>query len=295
MRNKFINFLIDQKNIGKDLFLLVGDLGFSVVEPFSDLYPDCLINIGVAEQNMAGIAAGIASEGKTVFTYSIGNFNTFRCAEQIRNDIDYHDFPVCTVTVGGGVAYGNMGYSHHAIQDFSLMRSMPNTLICAPCDPIETELCLDLIIKRSRPSYLRLHKANEPILNDEKEALTPGVPRYIDGKKNCRKLILTTGYATQGGKNLLKNNNKLSEFILYSLPCWGMNCTDNILKFLENFTEIITIEDHLKSGGFGSWILECLNQGNLNPKITIKGFEKNIIGKVGDEKYLLDYANLFKI
>ena len=121
MRNKFINFLIDQKKIGNDIFLLVGDLGFSVVEPFSDLFPDSFINIGVAEQNMAGIAAGIASEGKTVFTYSIGNFNTFRCAEQLRNDIDYHDFPVCTVIVGGGVAYGNMGYSHHAVQDFSLM------------------------------------------------------------------------------------------------------------------------------------------------------------------------------
>ena len=105
MRNSFIDRLIKFNDEGGNAFLLVGDLGYSVVEKFYNKYPDNFINIGVAEQNMATIAAGIASEGFQVFCYSIGNFNTFRCAEQIRNDIDYHNFPVCTVSVGGGVVF----------------------------------------------------------------------------------------------------------------------------------------------------------------------------------------------
>ncbi len=295
MRNKFINYLIDRNRKYNDSYLLVGDLGYGLVEPFKEEFPEKYINIGIAEQNMASISAGISSEGFKVFCYSIANFNTFRCAEQIRNDIDYHQLPVCIVSVGGGLAYGNLGYSHHAIQDYSLIRSFPNMKIFSPADPFETELCLDLFYKDNSPSYLRLHKANEPILNKEKTPIIPGLPRYIEGKKNSNKIILTTGYATQGAKKLLQNNKKLTDFSLYSLPCWGMKYRKNIIEFLRNFSDIITIEDHLKSGGFGSWILECLNEGHLNPRITIKGFNESIMGHVGDEDYLHDYSNLFNI
>ena len=126
MRNIFINKLTDLAKNNKNIFLLVADIGYGVVEEFQNKYPDRFLNVGVAEQNMTGIAAGLAAEGYHVFTYSIANFPTFRCAEQIRNDIDYHNLPVTVVSVGGGVAYGNLGYSHHAVQDYGLMRMMPN-------------------------------------------------------------------------------------------------------------------------------------------------------------------------
>ena len=107
-------------------------MGYNVVEPFAKKFPKQFYNVGVAEQNMMGIAAGLAIEGHHVFVYSIGNFPTFRCAEQIRNDIDYHNLPVTIVNVGGGVGYGNLGYSHHSIQDYGLMRLFPNMLISSP-------------------------------------------------------------------------------------------------------------------------------------------------------------------
>ena len=122
MRNAFIEELVQLARVNKNIALVVGDLGYKVVEPFAEEFPDRFINAGVAEQNMTGLAAGMASEGFHVFTYSIANFPTFRCAEQIRNDIDYHNLPVTVVTVGGGLSYGNLGYSHHAVQDFGLMR-----------------------------------------------------------------------------------------------------------------------------------------------------------------------------
>ena len=121
MRTEFIKNLIAHAKNKKNIFLLVADIGYGVVEEFQKEFPDRFMNVGVAEQNMTGIAAGLASEGYHVFTYSIANFPTFRCAEQIRNDIDYHNLPVTIVSVGGGLAYGNLGYSHHAIQDLSLI------------------------------------------------------------------------------------------------------------------------------------------------------------------------------
>ena len=295
MRNKFIDYLSKRNRKYKDTYLLVGDLGYGLVEKFEDNFPEFYINVGIAEQNMASIAAGISSEGFTVFCYSIANFNTFRCAEQIRNDIDYHNFPVCTVSVGGGLAYGNLGYSHHAIQDYALMRSFPNTTIFSPADPLETELCLDLIYKLKSPSYLRLHKANEEIINQNYSEIVPGKPRFMAGSYDSNKIILTTGYTAHGAYKFLKESNQLSNYSLYSLPCWGMKHKNYISKYLSKFQEVITIEDHLKDGGFGSWILECVNESNKKQKINIKGFERNIIGLVGEENYMHEKSKLFDL
>ena len=295
MRNKFIDYLIKRNRKYRDTFLLVGDLGYGLVESFEENFPEFYINVGIAEQNMATIAAGISSEGYRVFCYSIANFNTFRCAEQIRNDIDYHELPVCTVSVGGGLAYGNLGYSHHAIQDYALMRSFPNTTIFSPADPLETEFCLDLIYEINSSSYLRLHKANEKILNPDKWEIKPGLPRFIAGNIDSGNIILTTGYAAHGAYKFLKESNQLSKYSLHTVPCWGMKYKNLIAKYLEKFNQITTIEDHLKDGGFGSWILECINESKNNQKVIIKGFEKNIIGLVGDENYMHKASKLFDL
>ena len=293
MRNTFINCLISKKAEGENVFLLVGDLGYSVVEPFVEKYPNSFFNIGVAEQNMAGIASGMASEEGLVFCYSIANFSTFRCAEQIRNDIDYHCLPVCMVSVGGGVTYGNMGYSHHAIQDYSLMRSLPNMLICSPADPNETKLCIDLIMKRKKPSYLRIHKNGEATLSSNSEIIVPGEPRLIKGDPSSKNAILTTGFPAQG----IVFNDEFQEknFCLYSMPAWGMQFKDSLIKFASKYDKILTIEDHLLDGGFGSWVLECLIGTEYISKIKINGFNKDIVGKVAKEDYLHNLAKLFSL
>jgi len=168
MRTTFIENLVKEAKKDKSIVLLVGDLGFNVVETFQEKFPKRFYNVGVAEQNMMSIAAGLASQGFKVFTYSIANFPTFRCAEQIRNDIDYHNFNVTIVTVGGGYAYGNLGYSHHAVQDYGLMRLFPNFDIIAPADPVEVESALRYILSTNGPKYLRLNKSNKIILQKKK-------------------------------------------------------------------------------------------------------------------------------
>ena len=141
-----------------------GHLG-SVVEKFAKMFPNQFYNAGVAEQNMMGIASGMALEGNHVFVYSIGNFPTFRCAEQIRNDVDYHNLPVTIVNVGAGVSYGNLGYTHHSLQDYGLMRLFPNMVIASPGDDMEVRACMKYIVKNPQPSYLRLAKTKNKILH----------------------------------------------------------------------------------------------------------------------------------
>ena len=164
MRSTFVNSLIELAEENKNIVLFTGDLGYSVLEPFIEKFPDRFYNFGIAEQNMMGAAAGLASEGYHVFVYSIANFPVFRCAEQYRNDVDYHELNVTVVSIGGGVSYGSLGYSHHAIQDYAFMRSMPNTKILAPGDPDEVAFLMRYIVQNPCPSYLRLAKSGEPNL-----------------------------------------------------------------------------------------------------------------------------------
>jgi transketolase len=255
MRNAFIEELVKLAGERSNIALVVGDLGYSVIEPFADSFPDRFINAGVAEQNMAGLAGGMASEGYHVFTYSIANFPTFRCAEQVRNDIDHHRLPVTTVAVGGGVAYGNMGYSHHAVQDYALMRAMPNMLIAAPGDPHETRSCLRYLIDNPQPSYLRLGKAGEPCFHDSDPVVAPGewLAVTTEGRDDGR-AMLSTGAALGAA---LKRA-ELSGHSVWSMPLWSMATKRMQAERAGGLSELVTLEDHLQDGGFGSWMAEGL-------------------------------------
>ncbi len=288
MRKIFINKLIEEASKNKKIILIVGDLGFGVVEPFKKKFPDRFFNAGVAEQNMAGLAAGLATKGFHVFIYSIANFPTFRCAEQIRNDIDYHNLPVTVVSVGSGLGYGNLGYSHHAIQDFALMRSFPNTLIASPSNNQEVVSSINFLLKNPQPSYLRLDKALE--LNTQKKitSINPGIWIFYKKKTNNninRKLILSTGSVYSECKKLIK---KYKYYDWASLPLWGMKYKKQQLKNIKKYNEIITVENHLQDGGFGSWISESLTRkkNKIKTKIISKFIDHNVVGKVGSEEFL---------
>lgn len=280
MRDVLIAELIKEASVNEKIILIVGDLGFSVVEPFAKEFPDRFINAGICEQNMASLSAGMASEGYKVFMYSIGNFATFRCAEQIRNDICYHNLDVTTVIVGGGVSYGNLGYSHHAIQDYGLMRLFPEMTILSPGDRLETKACLEYSFKNSGPKYLRLRKSGETNYSTGEINFNGEWNKILQSKNN--KILLTTGYGLEIAFNLIKTE-EFENYGIYSCPIWGMNYT-NQNEFINSFEEVITIEDHLISGGFGSW----LSEGVKNKLKIRNGFlDISIIGKVANENELL--------
>lgn len=293
MRNAFIEELVSLAAINPQIALVVGDLGYSVVEPFADRFPDRFINAGVAEQNMTGLAAGMASEGYHVFTYSIANFPTFRCAEQIRNDIDYHRLPVTVVAVGGGLAYGALGYSHHAVQDYALIRCMPNMLIAAPGDPFEVRACLRYLVRNPGPSYLRLGKAGEPIFHSALPDVSPGSWVQIKQGK-VHNSILSTGAGLQIAMELTARD-KYADWAVHSMPLWSMADKFIQIDTLKKFDEILTVEDHLMDGGFGSWMLEAKAlTSDVRCQLTLRVLSSEVCGTVGSQKTLNELGGLFQ-
>lgn len=292
MRNAFIEKLVKAATKNDRIALVVGDLGYGVVEPFAKQFPKRFFNAGVAEQNMMGLSAGLASEGFQVFVYSIANFPTFRCAEQIRNDVDYHNLPVTIVAVGGGLSYGSLGYSHHAIQDYSLMRSFFNMLIAAPGDPMEVMACMDYLLSNPQPSYLRLGKAGEPSFHDVPPSINPGQWIGVSRREGNKKTFLVTG-------NLLnfiikvKNTLKLEDWDINTVPLWSMKSKNTQRIQVEKYDLVVSFEDHLIDGGFGSWVLESLaNDIESISKIRINAIDARVCGAVGVQEVLNKYAGL---
>jgi len=287
MRNAFIEELVVAAELHDNIALVVGDLGYGVVEPFATRFPKRFFNAGVAEQNMMGFSAGLASEGFHVFVYSIANFPTFRCAEQIRNDVDYHNLPVTIVAVGGGLAYGNLGYSHHAIQDYALMRVMPNMLIAAPGDPMETRACMTYLLNNPQPSYLRLGKAGEPCLHSSIPVVVPGQWLRINTTDNTACTILTTGASLALARKWIEQREQYADYALHSMPLWGMRHKSNQTGEACKWDRVVVVEDHLVDGGFGSWMMEALSrQPDLLARIQLLGLDSAVCGMVGRQDSL---------
>lgn len=289
MRTEFIKNLMAQARVHKNIFLLVADIGYGVVEEFQQEFPDRFINVGVAEQNMTGIAAGLASEGYHVFTYSIANFPTFRCAEQIRNDIDYHNLPVTIVSVGGGLAYGNLGYSHHAIQDYGLLRMMPNFTIASPGDPIEVKSTLKYLISNPGPSYLRLGKNNEISYTLEKSNIQPGKWYGLKDNTGTEEIILSTGTALQW---IMQNKKKFYNKDIFTIPVWGAKYKKEQPELSSNFSSITTVEDHIHDCGFGSWFKEAVSIKKTNQVINNFALPLEVQYSVGKQEDIMKKMSL---
>ena len=167
MRDTFVRTLIELAKNNNNIELITGDLGFGVLKPYWEQLPNQFTNAGIAEQNMTTVAAGMALEGKTVFTYSIGNFPTLRCLEQIRNDCAYHKANVKVVCVGGGFVYGSLGMSHQATEDLAILRSLPDVVVMAPGDLVEAEEATKAIAAYPGTCYLRLGRGGEKRIHDK--------------------------------------------------------------------------------------------------------------------------------
>jgi len=286
MRTAFIQELTEQARLSPRVFLIVGDLGFSVVEPFAQEFPDRFLNAGVAEQNMTGVAAGLASEGYHVFTYSIANFPTLRCLEQIRNDVCYHNLPVTVVAVGGGVAYGNMGYSHHAVQDLGIMRSLPLMTVLAPADPGEVRECMQWLTAHPGPSYLRIGKAGEPSLHAVR-----GIDRgpLLIREGNERVAMACTGaildVALAAADQLLAEGCAIP---VYSIP-WLNPISPGFFGPLHDYGFVVTLEEHVAVGG-----LADLLRAALPRSVEIDSFNLDDLNPyhVGGQAYLRQCAGL---
>ena len=256
MRNAFITTLATVAEENPHVWLLCGDLGYSVLEGFAERFPERYVNVGVAEQGMAGIAAGLALSGKTVFIYSIGNFPTFRCLEQIRNDICHHLADVKIVAVGAGFAYGSQGYTHHAVEDIAVMGSLPGIEVFAPCDPAEVRAATRYIAGSRKPAYLRLSRAGEPVLHHT-EPVDIRRPNYLlDGSE----VVLLASGAVAGA--CLAAARELRDAGIdagvASVACLKPFDDAFARRLARNARLLVTVEEHILRGALHAGIAGCL-------------------------------------
>ena len=298
MRTAFINQLLEEARHNERVFLLVGDLGYHVIEPFATEFPDRFMNVGIAEQNMAGVAAGLAMTGYNVYIYSIGNFPTLRCFEQIRNDIAYHKANVKVVSVGAGYAYGSLGATHQATEEIGAMRTLPKMVVATPGDPIEARAIATLSANYEGPMYIRLGKAGEEVVHEEESLLLKiGDITALSKHEGNRTAVLACGNILASAKRQIEEEQL--PYDLYSVPFVKPLNKVQLRSIVANYPDgLITIEEHQRSCGMGSAIVEQLNDmfaaGEIAnyPKVRRVAIPDEFAGVVGNQNYLRDLEGL---
>jgi transketolase len=287
VRNAFLETLFDLARQDGRITFITGDLGYRVVERFAEALPQQFLNAGVAEQNMTSIAAGMALSGKIAFTYSIANFPTLRCLEQIRNDVCYHDANVKIVAVGGGFSYGALSVTHHAVEDLGVMRCMPNMLVVAPGDPVETCAATRALVAQSGPAYLRLGKAGEPTVHHGPIEFELG--RAIVVRDGRDLTLMSTGgmlhTAVKAAEQLAAAGIQARVLSMHTLKPLD---TDAVLDAARDTGVVVTLEEHSVIGGLGSAVAELLaEREDLRPRFKRLGLPSAFSPHIGSQEYLL--------
>lgn len=284
MRTAFIEALVEAAAADPRVWLVCGDLGYSVLERFRERFPDRFLNAGVAEQNMTGVAAGLAHSGKKVFVYSIVNFPVMRCLEQVRNDVCYHGLDVKVVAVGGGLVYGGHGYTHHGAEDLAVMRLLPHMTVVAPGDPVETRLAVGQIAALGGPCYLRLGRNDDPPPYAPARELIPGRPNRLRGGRGL------TIAATGGGLRIAMEAAEQLDAAVFSVPFLSPLDVAPILESAEQSSALLSVEDHGR-GGLGTILAEAIAERPRSfrfrslhlaqPPVTVAGSEQYLRGLHG--------------
>jgi transketolase len=264
MRDSFIRALTELAWEDPAIMLLNGDLGFAVLDDFIARYPGNYVNTGIAEQNMTAVACGMALAGARAYTYSIGNFPTLRCLEQIRNDVCYHRANVTIVAIGGGLSYGQLGMSHFAIEDLAILRALPEMTVVAPSDPWQAHALTHQLHARGGPAYLRIDKSAAGL---PEAAVTLGKAREVRGGTDA--VIFATGgilseaiaaadlLAAEGVSIRVVDVHTIKPLDVEAIRTAAAACR-----------YVVTLEEHNVVGGLGGAVAEACLEGG----VAVRGF-----------------------
>ena len=293
MRDTFVKNLVEIAKKNDKIYLVIADLGFSVVEKFEKRFPDRFINVGIAEANAVSIAAGLALSGKIPYVYSIVPFLTMRAFEQVRLDCAYMKTRVRLVGVGGGVSYGPAGATHHAIEDIAIMRTLPDMTVIAPGDPWEAENAVKKSVDIDGPVYIRLAKNREPILSDVNADFSIGkVNIYREGEDIT---LITTGNTYELGTEitdlLLAQGIKAELANMHTIKPFDSGYIQG--KLLAG-KPIFTLEEHNIIGGLGSAVAEIIAESRCNPVFKRFAIPDKYSHYVGSQNYIRSQWGLTK-
>jgi transketolase len=291
MRKAFNEELLKAARQDKRIHMILADIGYGEIEPFANEFPERFINCGVAEQNMTGVACGVALAGNIAITYSIANFPTLRCLEQVRNDVCYHNANVKIVIIGGGMAYGPLGVSHHSTEDLAIMRALPNLKVIAPCDIYEARSAVHAMLAYDGPVYYRCGYKGEKNLHTGPVNFEIGKALKLREGKDAA--IIFTGTI---GINALQAADEL-EKQGYSIKLISMHTVKPIdVAAVLDAAEtgcVVTLEEHNICGGMGGAVAEALmDNGAGNIRFKRMALPDVNVCKIGSEEWLRDQYGL---
>ena len=290
MRTAFVETLVDLAEDDPSIVLLTGDLGYTVLEPFAERFANRFFNVGVAEQNMLGLATGLAANGFKPYAYSIATFASMRPYEFFRNGPVLHQLPVRLVGIGSGVDYGHNGITHYALEDVAIMRAQPDLAVIAPADPAQARSAVLATADLPGPVYLRLGKDGTAV-------------RGLDGRFELGRAALIgagrdVAIVTYGGiaAEAVEAARLLGE--------QGVNATvvvvaslapapeEDLRAVLGEVPVAVTLESHYVVGGVGSLVSEVVAENGLACRVVRCGMRTMPRGTTGDAAYLLDRHGL---
>ena len=294
MRETFTRCLQDEARINPELVLITGDLGYGVLFPFMKEFPNQFINAGISEQAMMSMAAGMAMEGKTVVVYSIGNFPTLRCLEQIRNCCAYHEAKVKIVCVGAGFVYGTLGMTHHATEDMSALRLLPGVTVYAPAEKVETEAVMARFLREPGVAYLRIGRGGEPVFHETEQLAGYETGKAVPYSEGTDAYILTAGgilsSAVMAQKLLAERGFSVG---VMSFPTVKPMDEAMLTALCEKVPVLFTLEEHTVVGGFGGAVCEVVGGLPKNRARVVRiGMQDRYSSIVGDQAYLEKYYGL---
>lgn len=289
MRDAFVRALGELAAEDPRLTLVNGDLGFGVLTDFIERFPGQYVNAGVAEQNMTAIACGMAMTGARAYTYSIGNFPTLRCLEQLRNDVCYHHADVTVVAVGGGFSYGQLGVSHFATEDLAIMRALPEMTVVAPSDPWQAYELTRQLHARGGPVYLRIDKGLAGLPRGEVEL---GKARQVRDGDDA--VIFAAGgilsEAVAASDQLRREGVGVRVVDVHTIKPLDV---DAISASIRACGHVVTLEEHVVAGGLGGAIAEsCLEAGVQFRSFRRLGLRDEYPDIVGDQAFLRERHGL---
>ncbi len=291
MRDAFFSSLYEIAARDKQVILLAGDMGAPVLDKFRRDMPGQFINVGIAEENMIGIAAGLTTGGKVVYVYSVIPFTVMRCFEQIRVDVCWNNLPVKVVGIGAGMSYFSLGPTHHAIEDIALMRSLPRMVILNPSDDTAASAFARLSYKLQEPVYIRLDRTGEPLVyTNHEDNFEDGLSILKTGRDLCLvatgRMLLT---AKQVAQELSNRSIEVGIIDLYRIK--PLN-TELLLKAIGNATSIATLEENSIIAGIGSAVSEVLAESGQVFQFKRLGLPDKFCRQYGTREHLLALNNL---
>lgn len=291
MRGAFVESLIELARRDSRVFLLTADLGWSVLETFAREFPDRFLNVGVAEQNMAGIATGLAQVGYVPHIYTISTFVSMRCYEQIRNGPILHALPVRIIGIGGGFAYGAAGPTHHSLEDLAMFRCQPGITVLAPADRGQTRSVIAATESIPGPVYIRVGKGGNPDLPGLDGRFALGRPEVL--RQGSELTFLATGsitpQAVQAADLLAAEGYSAEAAVLAHL---GFRGSSELAEYLRGFRAVVTVEEAFVAGGLGSLVAETIAENGLDCRLSARGVATTFSPRIGSAAYLQRQAGL---